>query len=1467
VDSLVNKASSHPRNLMPCIIAVTLAMMLFARHMSLPLLLGGPYILIVTASLRSSRPHHVYYTAAIGTAYLAYLMWLQPSLPFVPMYAVIINRTLLFAALWLTAMLGRSMVERTRRESEALARAHLTQQQSTDSLRLVGTLTSAAEAGNLWLWESGEDAFFWDMNPPAILQLPDGSSHERWQAFNRCLSPAELASLYDTAADAMNRREPSFSHRFMATAPDGTQVHFLTRAKIRYLPGGQVSIIGTTLDVSEQVQRAQQLEQQIAAQAVLHRRMQVAARAANLWIWEYDLAGHTFLWDENRPPEFGMADVPHAQVRQHMLTVVPPEDAAEYDEATLAAIKAKQKRVSFRYRVVNHGVTRHREGVAEIIYDHNGQAVRMIGVTSDITNEVQTVALIQRQAQQERELFDRLTTATQAAGMHCFQHDVEQKLVTWSDNARVEFGDAANDWSLEELTEHMRAAVHPDDRDFATRPGIVVDGEIGAERRVFEFRRFRPDGSLAYMRMYQRQCRDASGKVTHDLCASLDITQEVLAARKLKEQAAELQLMQERLERAAIASQEGLFEMDLVSGHHWASDSYRRLLGYPGDFELTTTEHFAALMHPDDLAQVQALYETRPDKSNAFSTELRIRHASGEWRWMRAVGTSRYDETGRTLAVSGSLRDIHEQRMTELSLKEVQDRLNRAINGTQDGLWEFDVGSNTPWLSPRYGEIFGYSAEEAGSWRAEDITALTHPDDVVKVAETYERAVHLDAPFNIDYRMRTKQGAWKWVRVRGTLQRDEHGRPLRFSGSVQDVDEAHQAHEKLIKATEEAQAASHAKSAFLANVSHEIRTPMNGIIGMTGLLLDTPLDRTQLEFAETIRNSADALLVVINDILDFSKIEAGKLDIEMLEMDVRGNVEDVGAMLGFQAASKNLELIINLRPEVPERVVGDPQRIRQCLINLVGNAIKFTRRGEVVMEVSSIATQQGKALLHFEVRDTGIGLSAAAIGKLFRPFSQADSSTTRKYGGTGLGLSIVKRLVELMGGTVGVTSELGKGSTFWFTLPLEAVFTESTIIARAAPAATGKRLLIVDDNETNRRVLSIQLEHEGYQVTTASSGEEALLLLRKALAVQQHYDAVLADFQMPDMDGAMLGERVNADPNYAHTHLILLTSMDRHGDAQRFASMGFAAYITKPVRARELRECLQRVLAREPHEWRSQSQALLTRNAINEHVATQRFHGEVLLVDDNVVNQKVATRFLERLGLVVTVAGDGAEAVKLFEAGRFDLVLMDLQMPVMDGFEATRRIRDHEGWRPRTPIIALTANAMAGQMERCLAAGMDGFLTKPLEIRRFREAVAKYCGSEAQPMADSQRVETLLQTPTATAQQVNADKLLALADNDAAFLKELTEAYLASSQQILGELQNAAHTQDRVALARAAHKLKGASSNMQLDRVRDLCGHLEAHASTLSSEAMQAELQQLQYMLTAVTVELQAVTQRQQPAA
>jgi signal transduction histidine kinase/DNA-binding response OmpR family regulator len=681
------------------------------------------------------------------------------------------------------------------------------------------------------------------------------------------------------------------------------------------------------------------------------------------------------------------------------------------------------------------------------------------------------------------------------------------------------------------------------------------------------------------------------------------------------------------------------------------------------------------------------------------------------------------------------------------------------------------------------------------------------------------------------YRARGADGATVHVQNYGRIILDEKGVPSRLLGVSWDVSKEVVASKLLQQQTEAAHAASRAKSHFLANVSHEIRTPMNGIIGMTGLLLDMQLDRTQRDYAETIRSSADSLLTVINDILDFSKIEAGKLELECIELDLRANVEDVGSAMAFQAATKGLELIVNVEPQITGRVLGDPQRLRQCLVNLVGNAIKFTQAGEIVIEVRD-RSSGGNPLTYFEVRDTGMGIAQKTLEMLFQPFVQADSSTTRHFGGTGLGLSIVRKLVELMGGEIGVSSELGVGSRFFFTLPLKPA--AGIHPERRIRGEGGGRILIVDDNVTNQRVLSAQLVHAGYAVTTVSSGLAALHELQNA--VDSNFDMVITDFQMPDMDGAMLGERIIAMPGLANTRLVMLTSLDRHGDTPRLAALGFAAYLTKPVRVRELIDAVARVMSGGPRQWQMETQPMITLNMLTQPRAMERFAGHVLLVEDNFVNQKVAVRFLERLGCSVEVAGNGAEGVAACQERHFDIVLMDLQMPVMDGMTATRNIREWET-SGHIPIIALTANAMTGDRELCEAAGMDGYLTKPIEVERLRNILAKF-GLEKPDAAAIDDLAPVAKHSVAGAAPVNLSEFQRLTDGDQAFAQELVNTFILSGEQQLTEIAAALAENDGAALAKAAHKLKGASANIYAPGLTSLAERLEVDSTAADARTL-----------------------------
>jgi two-component system, sensor histidine kinase and response regulator len=874
---------------------------------------------------------------------------------------------------------------------------------------------------------------------------------------------------------------------------------------------------------------------------------------------------------------------------------------------------------------------------------------------------------------------------------------------------------------------------------------------------------------------------------------------------------AETELLQSRefLEVAQSAGGIGVFDLDLGSHVMQGSGSFFALQGIDARVGAITQDQWLALVHPDDFESLVSAFAVAVESGGGYRAEYRIRRLDRSVRWVSSAGRVISDPKGAQRIV-GSMMDITERKQAELALQETEARLERAVRGTSDGLVELNLSNGQLWFAPRVAELLGYQAADLPV-SVRGFGRLLYPGDFGRLVGVTREHLRRGAPHDVEFRIRDAHGGWQWLRSRAQANRDAGTGGTILSGSLQLVTDRRLQAAELERARAAAEHANRSKSDFLANMSHEIRTPINGVIGMTNVLLDTPLSESQRECVEIVRSSGEALLALVNDILDFSKIEAGKMELERIDFDVRSVIDDALGSVALAALGKDLELAADVASNVPTLVRGDPGRLRQCLVNLLSNAVKFTAQGHVAVEVEAVAAAAASAQLRFTVTDTGIGIPADRLDRLFREFSQVDSSTTRHYGGSGLGLSIVKRLAGLMGGAVGVASAADVGSRFWFTAELAVPATA----ASTEPCSLTARALVLDGHAVATRSLVRQLEALGCEVR--AFGDEASFIASLDAAAPSTIAMVDVRLLTRPLTEALARARARSGP----PRFVLLAPLG----LAAAPPAGFDAILSKPVRRQQLTACLGGLVA---------AQSLPMAAATGP--AAGRAGRRVLLVEDNAVNRRVAEHQLRKLGCAVSIACNGVEGVAAALGDTFDLVLMDCQMPLLDGFDATRQIRRHEaGGVRRLPIIALTANALSGDREACLAAGMDDYLSKPLEpaalaacIDRWAPTVARAepaaANTAAAAPATAGRAPAALPADGAEA-TIDLAALRELTDGDTDFERELMEVFVASGDTALASLVAALGAADLPAVRRHAHTLKGASANL---RARPLAARAQA---------------------------------------
>ncbi len=1067
-----------------------------------------------------------------------------------------------------------------------------------------------------------------------------------------------------------------------------------------------------------------------------------------------------------------------------------------------------------------HGEVRNRNKLGEFYWvestivpflDAEGNPLRYVSIRTDIT----TRKLMDERLIEQRAFYEHISETLgegiyvqDAQGKCIYMNSEAERLLGWSRAAFI--GKPVHD-----TIHHLTAEGHPlAGRDCPIMLGVRAKGSSRSDDQVF----VRYDGTTFPVEVSSQSIL-LDGKLNGIVVAFQDISD-----RKKNELF--IRLTQERLNLSLEGSNLALWDWDIFSDRVYLSDRWQLMMGGEQRETILSTEQLFDKAHPEDRALLRTNLEgVLKGFTQFYSVEFRVKKEDGEWAWVHTHGkVVERDGKGRATRMTGTNADVTERKESELALNQSETRLRTLYESTSDAVMLLDekgfFDCNLATL-----KMFGCASREE--------FCANHPADLSPTLQPGGS----DQPDGIDSVMLSgmhiaiamKEGThrFEWVHKRADSGETFDvevllnsmfidGRTL-LQATVRDITERKREEELLRQAKFAAEQAAQVKSDFLANMSHEIRTPMNGIIGMTELALDTELTPEQREYLGLVKTSADSLLTIVNDILDFSKIESGKMDIEQIEFSLEHMLRDTMKTLAVRAHEKKLELLLHVASDVPDRLLGDPGRLRQVIVNLVGNAIKFTETGEIevfvkLCDIGSM-TQTGVC---FTVRDTGIGIPKDKFQTIFESFSQADTSTTRKFGGTGLGLTISAQLVNLMGGKLGVESEVGKGSTFYFALELPAISVRPLAEYQHGGRIAGMRVLLADDNTTNRRLLCEMLGNWKMRPTAVESGADALIELERASNAGAPYALAILDVQMPNMDGFELAERILQHPEHVGATVMMLTSEGQRGHAARCRELGIASYLMKPVSQSELLNAIMTALG-EPQQ---QAAPLITRHSLRE----SRRKLNLLLAEDNAVNQRLAVRLLEKMGHRVKVANNGLEALQHWQSEPFDAILMDVDMPQMDGYEATQHIRKQELTNgAHIPIVAMTAHAMQGAREECLSYGMDGYLAKPIDTELLWNELDKLAqGVDSDDASNPRQRQAVV---------VDFGQARRTMDDNRELFEEIVSLFLADAPPHLQCIKEGMRQGDLQAVRHSAHALKGMVGIFAAERTLQAAARVEEQAA------------------------------------
>jgi PAS domain S-box-containing protein len=1024
---------------------------------------------------------------------------------------------------------------------------------------------------------------------------------------------------------------------------------------------------------------------------------------------------------------------------------------------------------------------------------------------------------------QSQELFSRMFHGNPVSGILV---QLESGRILEANTAFQRLIGLQHDKILGRTTLELKLWRSPDERKEAVErlraQGVLHDWEISVQTADGEMRQVLASGEVLKLNGQEQA-----------LIMMQDITQRVQTEAALRQSQQKYHsLVQNANDLIYWADADGCFASFNPTAMRLTKYSESELLG----------KSYLDLVHPDYRRAAQRFYGRQFIRQIADTYyEFPCQTKEGETIWF-GQHVHLFVEDGQVQGFQAVARDITERKLMEQALRLSEERFQTFMNNSPCVAFMKDEAGHYVYVNKPLEQRFNITSQ--GLYGKTDFEWL--PGEVASIIrENDEEVLRTNRMIEVLETVPTAAGESYWLTFKFPITDTSGDRYI--AGVGVDITERKLAEAEAIKARDVAVEASRLKSQFLANMSHEIRTPMNGVIGMTSLLLDTPLSEEQKDFVETVRTSADALLAIINDILDFSKIESGKMLLEDVNFDLHPLMESTLDLLAERAHAKDIELAAIIKPGIPTRLFGDAGRLRQILNNLIGNAIKFTPQGEVVVRVmpGETTSSDKTALIRFEVSDTGIGIDEQSQKNLFQPFTQADASTTRRYGGTGLGLVICRQLVQLMGGEIGIQSTLGEGSTFWFTVRLGVQEGVATPDRASAPEVNLRdlRVLVVDDNATNRKILREMLSSWQMSSTEVSNADRALLSLHRQKAQGQPFDVALLDMQMPDMDGVMLAKAIKEDPPIAGTPLILLTSMGRRLSTPEMTEAGIEASLTKPIKQSLLFDSIASVVLGSQllNDKIEAAREVAAENAAAPMSAPKNTH--ILVAEDNPVNQKVALRHLQKLGYQADAVANGLEVLKALELIPYDLILMDCQMPEMDGFEATAEVRRREGNTRHTPIIAMTANALKGDRERCLEAGMDDYISKPVRTEELAALLQKWSGEIA-----SQNVTPELEPDLSGV--IDAEKLSELdelsGEGEPSIIIEMVNLFLGDAHVRLAQMREAVEQQDPRQLERVAHAIKGSASNFGAQHFVKLCLQLEEQGRENRMENSAATLAQVE---------------------